>query len=154
LIDKGLNVRHHVIQGWWIDTGKKDDMLEANRLILETIDTSIRGMVDGHSQILGKVIVEEGAEIRNSVIRGPVIIGRNAKIVNAYVGPFTAIDHDCVIHDSEVEHSIILENSSIVDISERIEDSLIGRNVEITRSPMKPKAHKFMLGDYSRVGIL
>jgi len=154
LIDQGRNVRHHVIEGWWIDTGKKDDMLEANRLILETIDTAIRGVVDGHSQLLGKVIVEEGAEVSNSVIRGPAIIGRNTKIVNAYVGPFTSIDHDCLIRDSEVEHSIVLENSCIVDIHQRIEDSLIGRNVEITRSPMKPKAHKLMLGDYSRVGIL
>lgn len=154
LIDQGRNVRHHIITGWWIDTGKKDDMLEANRLILEKIDTAVHGAVDGNSQLLGKVIVEEGAEICNSVIRGPVIIGRNTKIINAYIGPFTAIDHDCTIRNSEVEHSIVLEHSCIIDIDQRIEDSLIGRNVEITRSPMKPKAHKLMLGDYSRVGIL
>ncbi len=154
LIDNGLAVGHHVIQGWWIDTGKKDDMLEANRLILETLEPAMRGSVDSESELLGRVVVESGAEIRNSVIRGPAIIGHDTKILNSYIGPFTSIDHHCLIQDSEVEHSIVLEHSTITGIPRRIEDSLIGRNVEITRSSMKPKAYKLMLGDYSRVGIL
>ncbi len=112
------------------------------------------GYVDRDSQVDGKVTIEKGAEIINSVIRGPAIIGENTRIVNSYVGPFTSIYHDCLIEDSEIEHSIVLENCRIVDIPVRIEDSLIGRNVTITRSPIKPKAHKLILGDNSQVGIL
>ena len=154
LIDKGLEVKPCVISGWWIDTGKKDDMLEADRLILDTFETKILGSVDPESNVYGKVVIEEGAVIQNSVIRGPVIIGENSRITNAYIGPFTAINYNCEIIGSEIEHSIVLENSRIVDIHDRIEDSLIGRNVEITKSMVKPRAYKLMLGDYSKVGIL
>ncbi|MBI2953631.1 MAG: glucose-1-phosphate thymidylyltransferase [Chloroflexi bacterium] len=154
LIDHGLRVHPHVIGGWWIDTGKKDDMLEANRLILDTMETQILGAIDATSEIYGKVVVGKGAEVHNSVIRGPVIVGENARIINSYVGPFTSINYDCEIIGSEIEHSIVLENSKIIDIHGRIEDSLIGRNVEIYKSPIKPKAFKMMLGDYSKVGIL
>ena len=154
LIDAGLDVRPHIITGWWIDTGKKDDMLEANRLILDTLDTKILGTVDAESQVYGKVVIEKGAEIRNSVIRGPVIIGENTRINNAYIGPFTSINYNCEVSGSEIEHSIVLENCRIIDIHERIEDSLIGRNVEITKSTLKPRAYKLMLGDYSKVGVL
>lgn len=153
LIDKGLTVAHHIINGWWIDTGKKDDMLEANRLILETFETTILGSVDAESQVYGKVVIAKGAEIRNSVIRGPAIIGEDTVISNAFIGPFTSIDHHCVVSNAEVEHSIIMENSRIIDIRSRIEDSLIGRNVEITHAEMKPKAYKMMLGDFSHVGV-
>jgi glucose-1-phosphate thymidylyltransferase len=110
--------------------------------------------VDRDSKLVGKVTIEKGAEIINSVIRGPVIIGEEARIVNSYIGPFTSIYHHCQVRDSEVEHSIVLEHSTILDIPQRIENSLIGRNVEITRSPLKPRAHKLILGDYSRVGIV
>ncbi len=154
LVDRGLVVKPQIITGWWIDTGKKDDMLEANRLILETFETEVRGVLTGGSQLLGKVVVEEGALIEDSVVRGPAIIGRNTVIRNSFVGPFTAIDHDCLVENSEIEHSIVLENCRILDIPSRIADSLIGRNVEVTASPIKPKAIKLMLGDYSRVGIL
>lgn len=154
LIDTGRRVHPHIISGWWIDTGKKDDMLEANRLILDTLDTQILGSIDASSQVYGKVVIEKGAEIRNSVVRGPAIIGANTQIVNSYVGPFTSINYECEVVDSEIEHSIVLENSRIIDIETRIEDSLIGRNVEISKSPIKPKALKLMLGDYSKVGIV
>ncbi|MDA8188949.1 MAG: glucose-1-phosphate thymidylyltransferase [Dehalococcoidales bacterium] len=154
LIDNGLHVHPHVITGWWIDTGKKDDMLEANRLILDTLESRILGTVDDSSQVYGKVVIEAGAEIRNSVVRGPVIIGANTRVVDSFVGPFTSIDYNCEIVGSEIEHSIVLENSKIIDIHGRVEDSLIGRNVEICKSEMKPKAFKMMLGDYSKVGIL
>ncbi len=154
LVEHGYRVFPYVHHGWWIDTGKKMDMLDANRLVLEELTHKIDGFVDRDSQVSGKVTVEAGAEIINSVIRGPAIIGEHTRIVNAYVGPFTSIYHHCRIEDCEIEHSIILENSEIVNIPHRLEDSLIGRNVKIHRSPIKPKAYKLMLGDNSDVGIL
>jgi len=154
LVEHNRRVFPYVHRGWWIDTGKKMDMLDANRLVLEEIPHEVRGFVDRDSQINGKVTVEAGAEVINSVIRGPAIIGEYTRVVNAYVGPFTAIYHHTHIEDCEIEHSIVLENSSIKDIPHRIEDSLIGRNVKIHRSPIKPKAYKLMLGDNSDVGIL
>jgi glucose-1-phosphate thymidylyltransferase len=110
--------------------------------------------VDRDSQVNGKVTIEKGAEIINSRIRGPAIIGEDARVVNSYVGPFTSIYHHVLIEGSEIEHSIVLEHSQIIDIPYRIEDSLIGRNSVITRSPIKPKALKMTLGDHSNVGIL
>ena len=154
LLDAGYRVGHHILSGWWIDTGKMEDILEANRLLLDMIETKIEGSVDDESRIYGKVVIGPGAEIVNSVIRGPVVIGSHAKIVNSYVGPFSSIDHHCVITNSEIEHSIVLDTSRIEDIGQRIEDSLIGRCVEISKSPIKPKAYKLMLGDNSKVGIL
>jgi glucose-1-phosphate thymidylyltransferase len=110
--------------------------------------------VDRDSQLIGKVIVEPGAEIINSTIRGPAIIGEKTRILNSYVGPFTSIYHNCVIEDSEIEHSIMLEHSAVRGLPHRLEDSLIGRNVEVARSPLKPKAYRLMLGDNSIVGVL
>jgi len=153
LIDHGLEVRPYIVDGWWKDTGKLEDMLEANRLILDTIERRIDGSVDAESRVEGKVIVERGAVIERSVIRGPVVIGANARIVHAYVGPFTSIMKDAEIRESEIEHSIVLEGSVISDLANRIEDSLIGKNVRIYRVPVKPSAYRFMLGDNSEVGI-
>jgi glucose-1-phosphate thymidylyltransferase len=153
LIDRGLLVRPHVVEGWWKDTGKLEDMLEANRLILETFDRRIDGQVDADSRVEGKVIVESGAVVERSVVRGPVIIGARARIVHAYVGPYTSIMNDVEIRDSEIEHSIVLEGSVISDLATRVEDSLIGKNVRIYRLPVKPSAYRFMLGDNSEVGI-
>jgi glucose-1-phosphate thymidylyltransferase len=153
LIDRGLEVRPHIVDGWWKDTGKLEDMLEANRLILDRIERRVDGSVDAESRVEGKVIVETGAVIENSVVRGPVIIGARAKIVNAYVGPFTSIMSDAEVRDSEIEHSIVLEGSQISNLAARIEDSLIGKNVRIYRLPVKPSAYRFMLGDNSEVGI-
>jgi glucose-1-phosphate thymidylyltransferase len=153
LIDKNLHVAHRVISGWWIDTGKKDDMLEANRLILETFETSILGSVDADSQIHGKVVLGEGAHVQNSVIRGPAIIGEGSTIINSFIGPFTSIGHHCMVRDAEIEHSIIMEDCQIEDIRSRIEDSLIGRHVEIVHADIKPKAYKMMLGDFSHVDV-
>ena len=153
LIDRGLTVRPHIVDGWWKDTGKLEDMLEANRLILDRIERRVDGSVDADSRVEGKVIVEAGAVVEHSVVRGPVIIGARAKIVHAYVGPFTSIMNDAEVRDSEIEHSIVLEGSSISNLSARIEDSLIGKNVRIYRLPVKPSAYRFMLGDNSEVGI-
>ena len=153
LIDRGLDVRPHIVDGWWKDTGKLEDMLEANRLILDTIVRRIDGCVDEASRVEGKVVVEAGAVVEESVIRGPVVIGARARIVRAYVGPFTSIMKDAEIRDSEIEHSIVLEGSTISNLANRVEDSLIGKNVRIYREPKKPSAYRFMLGDNSEVGI-
>ncbi len=154
LVEHGYRVYPYVHNGWWIDTGKRADMLDANRLVLEELEPRIEGYVDRDSQLVGKVTIEAGAEIINSVIRGPAIIGEHTRIVNSYVGPFTSIYHHCQIEESEIEHSIVLEHSEIVRIPHRIEDSLIGRNVQIHTSPMKPKAYRLMLGDNSDIGLL
>ena len=154
LVDSGYEVRPRVVRGWWVDTGKQADMLEVNRLILDRLERNIEGVVDRDSSINGKVVIAKSAEVINSVVRGPAIIGEHCRIVNSYIGPFTSINHHCTITDSEIEHSIILENSQILDIAGRLEDSLIGRNVVVEKSPIKPKAYKLLLGDNSRVGIL
>lgn len=154
LIDKGYKVHPHMVKGWWKDTGRIDDLLEANKMVLDSLDTSIEGFVDSESNVDFKVVIEKGAEIAKSTIRGPAIIGKDSKIINSFIGPFTSIGDRVTIKESEVEHSIILEGSSITDIKRRIEDSLIGKDVEISKSPLKPKAYRFMLGDYSKVGVL
>lgn len=153
LIDRGLTVRPHIVDGWWKDTGKLEDILEANRLILDTFEARVQGSVDSESRIEGKVVVEPGAVIERSVIRGPAIIGHGARIVHAYVGPFTSIMRDAEITGTEIEHSIVLEGASLRDLASRVTDSLIGRNVRIYREPVKPSAYRFMLGDNSEVGI-
>jgi glucose-1-phosphate thymidylyltransferase len=153
LIDRGLTVTPHLVDGWWKDTGKLEDMLEANRLILDTFERRIEGQVDETSRIEGKVVVEPGAVIEQTVIRGPAIIGARARLSHAYVGPFTSIMNDVEIRDSEIEHSIVLEGSRIQDLGTRVADSLIGKNVKITRIPVKPSAYRFMLGDNSEVWI-
>jgi len=152
LIDHKFTVRPHIITGWWKDTGKLEDILEANRIILEDLKPCVNGKVDKASRLFGKVRIEKGTEIRNSVIRGPVIIGEDTKIVNSYIGPFTSVYFGVTIENSEVEHSIILENSKIRDIK-RIEDSLVGQNVEILKSKEKPSAYRIMVGDSSRVEV-
>jgi len=153
LVEHNYQVYPYIHTGWWIDTGKMEDMLEANRLVLEEMAGRVDGYVDSGSQLCGKVVIEAGAEIINSTIRGPVVIGEHTRIVNSFIGPFTSIYHHCEIVDSEIEHCIILEHCRI-EIDQRIENSLIGRHVEISRSPLKPRALNFMLGDYSKVGVL
>ena len=154
LLDHGCSIHAHELSGWWIDTGKMEDILEVNRLVLDRLPAQVEGYVDSDSRIYGKVVLAKTAEVINSVIRGPVIIGEDTRIVNSYIGPFTAIHYGCTITNSEIEHSIILENSQLLDLPGRLEDSLIGRNVEIGRSPIKPKAYKMILGDHSKVGVL
>ncbi|MCB9418828.1 MAG: glucose-1-phosphate thymidylyltransferase [Ardenticatenaceae bacterium] len=154
LVQNNYDVHPYIHEGWWIDTGKREDMLEANDLVLEEIDYEIAGYIDRESQVGRRVTIERGAEIINSVVRGPSIIGENARIVNSYIGPYTSIAKDVIVENSEIEHSMVLENSKIIDIGTRIQDSLIGSHVEISRSPIKPKALKLSLADYSQVGIL
>jgi glucose-1-phosphate thymidylyltransferase len=154
LIDAGHEVRSAVIEDDWIDTGKKDDMLEANRLVLATLTRRIDGQVDADSTLVGPVVVEAGATISGSTVRGPAIIGAGTRLTDAYVGPFTAIGPHCELSRCEIEHSIVLERSVIRNVERRIADSLIGREVIIEKSPLKPQAIRLMLGDHSLVDIV
>jgi glucose-1-phosphate thymidylyltransferase len=153
LLDHKFTVHPHIVKGWWKDTGKIEDMLEANRTVLDTFENDVRGNIQGSSSIEGKVVIEEGAQIIDSVVRGPAIIGRDARVTHAYVGPYTSIGNGCSLENCEIENSIVLENSTIAYVDGRIEASLIGKNVKITRTHRKPAAYRFMLGDNSEVGI-
>jgi glucose-1-phosphate thymidylyltransferase len=154
LVTNGYNVFPYIHRGWWIDTGRPGDMLEANSLGLEELTPVIEGYVDRDSEVDSRVTVESGAEIINSVVRGPAIIGKDTRLINAYVGPFTSIFHHCVVENAEISRSIVLEHCEIRNINRRIEDSLIGRHVVLHRSPIRPRAYKFTLGDHSHVGLL
>jgi len=154
LVDHDYKVYPYIHEGWWIDTGKPGDMLDCNRLLLETMEPQNLGTVDEKSSLSGRITIESGAQIVNSTLRGPMIIGENSRVVDAYIGPYTAIYHDVLIENTEIEHCIVLENSRITNIGARIEDSVIGRNVEICRSPLRPKAYRMIIGDNSQVGIL
>jgi glucose-1-phosphate thymidylyltransferase len=152
LLDAGHPVRHEILQGWWIDTGKKDPLLHCNRLVLDTIEHRIDGRVDDTSRVERRVIIEEGAELIGSVVRGPAIIGARTRLVDTYVGPYTSIAADCVLIDTEIEHSVVLEHSRIQGVH-RIHDSLLGRAVEVERSGVRPRATRLVLGDHSRADL-
>jgi glucose-1-phosphate thymidylyltransferase len=153
LVDRGRRVEPHVVKGWWKDTGRLEDMLEANRLILDTIEARVEGdLVD--SQVDGRVVVEAGARLERSTVRGPAIIGSGAHLRDCYVGPYSAIGERCRIERAEVEHSILLADSSVVNLDGRMESSLLGRNVRIGRGDRQPRAYRFMVGDNSEIGIL
>ncbi|MFD8531956.1 glucose-1-phosphate thymidylyltransferase [Streptosporangium canum] len=152
LIQEGCEVESTVISGYWKDTGNVTDMLEVNRLVLESLDGRVDGRVDGASELIGRVVVEPGAVVERSRIVGPAIIGAGARVLDSYVGPFTSIAADCVVSGSEIEYSIVLPRSSISGVS-RIEASLIGHDVEVTPAPNTPRAHRLVLGDHSKVQI-
>lgn len=152
LLDNGYSVHPHIVKGWWKDTGKIEDMLEANRTVLDMFERDLRGSITD-SQVEGKVVIEEGAQVVNSVVRGPAIIGRDARIEHAYIGPYTSIGTKCALEYCELENSIVLEGSQIAHVTGRIEASLIGKNVKIAKTHRKPVAYRFMLGDNSEVGI-
>ncbi len=152
LIDRGLRVRTELLTGWWIDTGKLTPLLEANRLLLEKIEPCVAGAVDEASTIDGRVIVSAGAEIIGSTIRGPVAIGPGTRVVNSFIGPFSAIGADCEVTNSEVEHSVVMDRSRIIDIP-RLEDSLIGREAIVTRTQHRPRALRLMVGDHCQIDV-
>lgn len=154
LIDKKYEVHSHIINGWWKDTGRLEDILEANRIILDGLTSSVNGKIDSRSKIIGKVRIESSAEIIGSTVRGPAIIGKRTRVINSYIGPYTSVYYDVTIKNSEIEHSIILEHSTIEDLNYRLEDSLIGKNVYIGTSTLKPRAYRLMVGDNSQVGML
>ena len=141
------------MHGWWKDTGQVQDMLEANRLILDDLVERIDGeLVD--CRVEGRVVIEAGARLERTTVRGPAVVGRGSVISDAYIGPFTAIGDEVTIRDAELEHSIVLSGSTIADLEYRIEASLIGRNVRIGRGPALPKAYRFVVGDNADVRIL
>ncbi len=152
LLDQGERVRCELLTGWWIDTGKLTPLLEANRLLLEKIDTCIDGSVDQASTIEGRVVIGDGAEIVNSTIRGPVAIGARTRVENSFIGPFSAVGNDCVVDHSEVEHSVVMDGSSIIEIA-RLEDSLIGSDATVKRSRQKPRALRLMVGDHCQIDV-
>jgi glucose-1-phosphate thymidylyltransferase len=153
LVDSGLRVDSHVVHGWWKDTGQVQDMLDANRLILDEVGEH-HGGTETDSKVEGRVHVSEGAVVERSTIRGPAVIGSGARVVDSYIGPYTAIGDDCVVENSEVEHSIVLAGSAIRDLPGRIEASLIGRDVSISRTEALPRVFRFVVGDGSDITIL
>jgi glucose-1-phosphate thymidylyltransferase len=153
LIQSDRRVEPHIVRGWWKDTGKLEDMLEANRLVLEDIERRIDGELDAASRVEGRVVLEAGAKLEGTVVRGPAIIGAGARISDSYIGPYTAIDRDVVITGSEVEHSIVLSGSSIRDLHARMEASLLGKNVSLSRSEGMPKTLRFLVGDNADISI-
>ena len=152
LVDNGSRVESHIVEGWWKDTGRLDDMLEANRLILGALEPRNEGDVTD-SQIEGPVVIEPGARVERSIVRGPTIIGSGTVLSDCYVGPYSAIADNCTIERAEIEHSILLEGSVVRDLPGRMEGSLLGRNVTIARDPRQPAAHRFMVGDNSTIGL-
>ena len=153
LITSGKRVHSHVIHGWWKDTGKVEDMLEGNRVVLGGLEPRIEGRVDDATVIEGRVSIGPGAVVERSRLRGPLIIGANARVADAYIGPFTSIADGVEIVHSEIEHSIVLERSRILHVPQRIESSLIGKDVVVCASDSRPRTHRLMLGDSSRVEL-
>ncbi len=153
IVDAGGRVEPHVVRGWWKDTGRLEDMLAANRLVLDTVEARVEGeLID--TQVDGRVVVEPGATLERSTVRGPAIIGAGARLTDAYVGPYTAVGEGCVIRNAEVEHSILLTGSSVCDLAGRMESSLLGRQASVSRSERQPRASRFMVGDNSEIWLL
>jgi glucose-1-phosphate thymidylyltransferase len=154
LIDEGRAVRSEIVRGWWKDTGRLADMLEANRLVLEEVETNLVGEVDEASRVEGRVVLETGATLTRSVVRGPAVIGAGATIEDAYVGPYTSIGEGVRVRAAEIEHSILLAGSVVEDLGTRMEASLLGRNVKLTRSAGMPKTLRLLVGDNSEIEII
>jgi glucose-1-phosphate thymidylyltransferase len=154
LIEDGHRVQSEVVSGWWKDTGQLADMLEANRLVLEEVEPRLEGEVDAGSRVEGRVVLEAGATISDSVVRGPAVIGAGARIESAYIGPYTSIGENVTVRRSEVEHSIILTGSVVEDLGTRMEASLLGREVKLTRSDGMPKTLRMLVGDKSEIKII
>jgi glucose-1-phosphate thymidylyltransferase len=149
LIDNGYKVRWTKVEGWWKDTGKPEDILEANRLILDDIQPKNEGNVK-NSRIIGRVVIGKGVEIKDSIVKGPSIIGKNCMIKKSYAGPYTSIGNECVIEDTEIEDSIVMDKSEIIG-GGRIIESLIGKEVKIRRKAGLPNGRKLVVGDKSEI---
>ena len=152
LIDSGKGVESRTVTGWWKDTGQLADMLEANRLVLEDLERSIEGELTD-SKVEGRVVIAAGATLEGSIVRGPAIIGANARIVDSYIGPYTAIDEDVTIERSEIEHSILLAGCTVCDLPSRMEASLLGRSVRLTRGEGIPRTLSMIVGDRSEITL-
>jgi glucose-1-phosphate thymidylyltransferase len=155
LINQNKAVEANKLLGWWLDTGKKDDLLEANRIILDTsLEIALQGEIDANSQVIGRVQIGQGSKIINSTIRGPVIIGENCHIENCFIGPYSSIANGTKLIDADIEHSVILKDATIIGIHQRIVDSVIGRRAKLEIAPQRPKALRFMIGDDSHVELV
>jgi glucose-1-phosphate thymidylyltransferase len=154
LIDDGHRVQSEIVTGWWKDTGQLADMLEANRLVLEEIETQLDGEIDEASRVEGRVVLSEGARVSGSVVRGPAVIGPGACVEDSFIGPYTSIGEDVHVRRSEVEHSILLAGSVVEDLGTRMEASLLGRNVRLTRSDGMPKTFRLLVGDNSEIELI
>ncbi|NCS30422.1 MAG: glucose-1-phosphate thymidylyltransferase [Microcystis aeruginosa F13-15] len=155
LINQNKAVEANKLLGWWLDTGKKDDLLEANRIILDTsLEIALLGEIDPNSQVIGRVQIGQGSKIINSTIRGPVIIGENCHIENCFIGPYSSIANGTKLIDADIEHSVILKDATIIGIHQRIVDSVIGRRAKLEIAPQRPKALRFMIGDDSHVELV
>ncbi len=154
LLDHNYKIKTYNVSGWWKDTGKLNDLLSANRLILEKHHIYKKGGSVTDSTVEGDVDIDNGAIVSNSLIRGPVVIGKDTKILNSYIGPFTSIDNGCNITGSEIENSIILENTTILDVPYRIDSSLIGKDVKVIKKDKRPKTISLMIGDHSEIRLV
>ncbi|MGB7710794.1 MAG: glucose-1-phosphate thymidylyltransferase [Microcoleus sp.] len=155
LINQQKKVEACNLEGWWLDTGKKDDLLSANQIILDScIVASTELKVDDKSQIIGRVQIGEGTEVINSTVRGPVVIGENCHIENCFIGPYSSIADQVTMIDADIEHSVILQGARIVGIHQRIVDSVVGQRAQITKAPPRPKALRFMIGDDSQIELV
>jgi glucose-1-phosphate thymidylyltransferase len=154
LIEHKFHVQSHIVEGWWKDTGKLEDMLDANRMVLTGMATRVESRQLEDSEFHGHVHLDDDVEVKRSVLRGPCIIGKGSKIIDAYIGPFTSIGAGSHVENSEVENSILLENCRIENIGSRMSDSLIGRNVIVRRGTKPPRAYRLMVGDNSEITVL
>lgn len=155
LIEREKPIESLQLQGWWLDTGKKDDLLEANRIILDTcLQIAVDGNIDSQSQIIGRVQIGANSTIINSTIRGPVIIGNDCHIENCFIGPYTSIADRVILCDADIEHSVILQDAKVTGIHQRIVDSAIGQRARLEIAPQRPKALRFLIGDDSHIEIV
>lgn len=153
LLDNGRTVQSHTVHGWWKDTGNAQDLLEANQLVLESVSPEIEGSVDEDSELTGRIQLGTNSVVRNSVLRGPIVIGENTTIEDAYIGPFTSIGNNVEVIQSEVEHSIFMDDCQVRDVARRIDQSVLGKEVRLNGVTGRPKTHQFVIGDQSDVGL-
>ena len=155
LIDQQKQVEARQIEGWWLDTGKKDDLLEANRIILDTcLKSAVLGEVDAQSQITGRVQIGPRSRVINCTVRGPVTIGSDCYLENCFIGPYSSIADHVTLIDSDFEHTVILQGAKVVGIHERIVDSIIGQRAHLKLAPQRPKALRFLIGDDCQIELV
>ena len=153
LIERGHRVKPYLLKGWWKDVGLPEDMLDANRILLESLEPEVKSPIPPDSRVVGRVAIAEGVHIERSELRGPLVIGPGAVIRESFVGPFTSLDRDVVVEDSEIEYSIVMAGATIRGTG-RIDHSLIGRHVVISRNERPPETYQFVIGDNSRVQLI
>ena len=155
LIERQQPVESVELQGWWLDTGKKDDLLEANRIILDRgLKAENLGDVDDNSQVIGRVKIGRNSKLINCKVRGPVVIGENCHLENCFIGPYSSIADETRLIEADIEHSVILQGAEVVGIHQRIVDSLIGQRAKLTEAPERPRALRFMIGDDSKIELV